>query len=649
MVKICVTGCLHGELDRVYADIATVERAGQFKTELVLCCGDFQSLRNPVDLNGMSIPPKYYAMGDFWRYYAEERQAPVLTLFIGGNHEASAYLQELPFGGWVAPNIWYMGYAGVVQYAGLRIAGISGIFKQHDYTMGHYEHPPYSESSKRSVYHIRNLEVFRLGQLRRPVDIVFTHDWPRGIYHYGDTNTLLRHKPHFAEEVNSDALGSPPAEQLLCHLRPRYWFSAHLHCKFAAVVQHCDSVSDQPQITRFLALDKCLPKRDYLQFVDIGAPFSSSRSTQLCEKSLDKETLQEEDDLYVVSRPSSACLASSDSPLDSGDAEVEVSGLVGSAQNLFLDPEWLCVLQSTNHLMSTAQVPCILPGQNAHERCDFSATVEQIRSLHETFGNDFTVPDNFERTAPIYKPGDMNTPHSKSFPRTLAQQAAVKQQSIFSNPQTELLCAMLDLVNPNAVLLGRESYSLQELSSLLKKEKGAESEDEGGYIQDATENEEQIEDGDSLLLPTCGVLDNEASWVSSTSSQPRADISEYDPLDSVCMSPRQQLNMDSLQAQLLTTCQREHPLGIEEGQENKPDQRFTVEGLHILPNQAPPSPVCAYSPQPLTVPFEHQPNSKPVVSAYQSLYTANNAAAERSLNSEEIPLPSSSDEDDDTA
>lgn len=35
--------------------------------------------------------------------------APVLTIFIGGNHEASNYLQELPYGGWVAPNIYYMG------------------------------------------------------------------------------------------------------------------------------------------------------------------------------------------------------------------------------------------------------------------------------------------------------------------------------------------------------------------------------------------------------------------------------------------------------------------------------------------------------------------------------------------------------------
>lgn len=30
-------------------------------------------------------------------------------MFIGGNHEASNHLQELPYGGWVAPNIYYLG------------------------------------------------------------------------------------------------------------------------------------------------------------------------------------------------------------------------------------------------------------------------------------------------------------------------------------------------------------------------------------------------------------------------------------------------------------------------------------------------------------------------------------------------------------
>ena len=52
---------------------------------------------------------------------------------VGGNHEASNYLWELYYGGWVAPNIYYLGHAGVVRFGGLRIGGLSGIFMDHNY------------------------------------------------------------------------------------------------------------------------------------------------------------------------------------------------------------------------------------------------------------------------------------------------------------------------------------------------------------------------------------------------------------------------------------------------------------------------------------------------------------------------------------
>jgi lariat debranching enzyme len=43
----------------------------------------------------MAVPPKFRVMGDFYKYYSGEKIAPVLTIFVGGNHEASSYLVEL--------------------------------------------------------------------------------------------------------------------------------------------------------------------------------------------------------------------------------------------------------------------------------------------------------------------------------------------------------------------------------------------------------------------------------------------------------------------------------------------------------------------------------------------------------------------------
>uniref|UniRef100_A0A2K5YYT0 Debranching RNA lariats 1 n=1 Tax=Mandrillus leucophaeus TaxID=9568 RepID=A0A2K5YYT0_MANLE len=184
------------------------------------------------DLRSLQAPPPGFT------YYSGDKKAPVLTLFIGGNHEASNHLQELPYGGWVAPNIYYLGLAGVVKYRGVRIGGISGIFKSHDYRKGHFECPPYNSSTIRSIYHVRNIEVYKLKQLKQPIDIFLSHDWPRSIYHYGNKKQLLKTKSFFRQEVENNTLGSPAASELLEHLKPTYWFSAHLHVKFAALMQH---------------------------------------------------------------------------------------------------------------------------------------------------------------------------------------------------------------------------------------------------------------------------------------------------------------------------------------------------------------------------------------------------------------------------
>jgi lariat debranching enzyme len=73
-------------------------------------------------------------------------------------------------GGWVAEDIYFLGFGGVINYRGLRIGGLSGIYKPHDYHKGYFERFPYSESHKRSIYHVRSFQVNRFLRVKSMTD-----------------------------------------------------------------------------------------------------------------------------------------------------------------------------------------------------------------------------------------------------------------------------------------------------------------------------------------------------------------------------------------------------------------------------------------------------------------------------------------------
>lgn len=191
----------------------------------------------------MSVPLKFREIGDFHEYYSGKRKAPYLTIFVGGNHEASNHLWELYYGGWVAPNIYYLGAANVIRFGPLRIAGLSGIWKGYNYNKPHHERLPYSQDDIKSIYHVRELDVRKLLQVRSQVDIGISHDWPRGVEWMGNWKALFAKKDLFEADARAGTLGSSAAKYIMDHLRPPYWFSAHLHCKFSAVVNHAETQS----------------------------------------------------------------------------------------------------------------------------------------------------------------------------------------------------------------------------------------------------------------------------------------------------------------------------------------------------------------------------------------------------------------------
>ncbi|KAJ7083674.1 lariat debranching enzyme, C-terminal domain-containing protein [Mycena belliarum] len=252
-MKVAVEGCCHGELDAIYSHIQALENRNKYKVDLLLICGDFQAIRNHQDLQCMAVPDKYKQLGGFYKYYTGEKKAPVLTLVIGGNHEASNYMWELYHGGWLAPNIFYLGEAGCVRVNGIRIAGASGIYKSHDFTRGHFEKMPYDRSMVRSIYHLREYAVRKLSLLSSRLQVFLSHDWPQSITDHGDLPHLLQRKTFLRSDILSGQLGSPPLFGLLRALQPEWWFSAHLHTRFEACVVHGEAVANDLVPTELVA------------------------------------------------------------------------------------------------------------------------------------------------------------------------------------------------------------------------------------------------------------------------------------------------------------------------------------------------------------------------------------------------------------
>ncbi|TFY67350.1 hypothetical protein EVJ58_g1673 [Rhodofomes roseus] len=418
-MKVAIEGCCHGELDAIYSGIQSLEQRNGYKVDVLLICGDFQAIRNYRDLQCMAVPDKYRQLGEFWKYYTGEKVAPVLTLVIGGNHEASSYFWELYHGGWIAPKIYFLGHAGCVQ-------------------------------------------------LSSPT-VFLSHDWPQGIEHHGDLRYLLRRKPHFRDDVKKGILGSPPLMDLLHTLKPDWWFAAHLHCRFEARVMHgppaqAESIgqsgssvtaagenpdeiaiedgggegageaagserprstpapevanaADQTQpaapvnpdeimlddeveqvaspppppppqrATRFVALDKCLPRRQFLEIVDIPEPAEHQSSA-------------------------------------AGEQTAPV---------LSFDPEWLAVTRAFHSYMPTGPSQMMYPEESAAREAvekELAWVKEHVKTTKVEECQAFVV------TAPPPNPAtDSGNPEQG------------QQPPHHPNPQTQAFCSMLEIEN----------------------------------------------------------------------------------------------------------------------------------------------------------------------------------------------------------
>lgn len=228
--------------------------------------------------------------------------------------------------------------------------------------------------------------------------------------------------------------------QLLKQHYPSYWFSAHLHCKFVGLVP---KEGDSTKQTKFLALDKCLPKRKFLQIVEV-----------------------EHDESLPI--------------------------------KLSYDLEWLAILFLTNHLLSVKSGMCYMPGPNSPGRLVFTPTQEEKEKVHRKFNYDLTVPLNFKASVEAHNPETANR-------RVRQPNLAINDQTTefcntlgIDDPFALLKIANNIVSDPN--MSSETSYSYTESSANLSLST-TDDDDSIRFVVDTTPNFHPMSNMTPLKLP----------------------------------------------------------------------------------------------------------------------------------------------------
>jgi len=174
---------------------------------------------------------------------------------------------------------------------------------------------------------------------------------------------------HFTKAPSAWAISSPALDR-----RSFFMF------QFPALIEH-----DDGNVTKFLALDKCLPNRKFLQILDIKGKNEEQKNSKLR-----------------------------------------------------FDPGWVSILRSTNHLISAEKKDVHMPGPRYSGRWDFRPSQDEIEEVVQILAGKLDIPENFEVTEPVFNPSNQNV-------KMMWQSPAARAKS---NLQTEWFCSKFDLDNP---------------------------------------------------------------------------------------------------------------------------------------------------------------------------------------------------------
>ena len=224
-----VIGDVNGAMHEMSRQVHRFERRSGRVLEFVLQVGNFGPNRDAADLTTHAAHSREKTLGDFPEFASGRAQFPWEVIFIGGAHEPYGFLDEHADGGTLADNCTYLGRAGCVERAGLRIGGLSGVYSEPHYST---DRPPLADmphASKKLFTYFNSRDVDRLLDMA-PLDILLLHEWPAGVIRPADRQRLDAH----AHRLHLNATDCPVLRELIDLVRPRWVFCSRLQTSYLA-------------------------------------------------------------------------------------------------------------------------------------------------------------------------------------------------------------------------------------------------------------------------------------------------------------------------------------------------------------------------------------------------------------------------------
>lgn len=241
---VAVVGDVHGRFFRVEDWVTELERAKGMEVSLVLSVGDIETFATPDDHRRKST--KRNMPAEFADYASGGRTMRRPFVFVGGNNEDFETLETMPDGGELAPNVHYLGRAGVKPWMGLRIAYLSGI-----YAPTRYERPRLPVDRPETTRQAGYFRAPEVGQVKAvtAADLLLLHEWPRGIA--GRESAVAQVGARGIRPAHWAQVGNPYAAAVVTALRPPWVLCGHLHVPHAVSLQW-----DDGRVTRVVCLDQ---------------------------------------------------------------------------------------------------------------------------------------------------------------------------------------------------------------------------------------------------------------------------------------------------------------------------------------------------------------------------------------------------------